>query len=128
MRENLLHRCSSRGKSCPTGIFPVSWNSLTNKQTNILIDLMLLFIDDGYIDFNEYVDMMRKNYVTIDIERERMKAAFSLLDNDGDGLLSRQELMDALVTKSSGITIEDVEEILRDADMDGNEHIDFNGN
>jgi hypothetical protein len=36
--------------------------------------------------------------------------------------------MDALVTKSSGITIEDVEEILRDADMDGNDHIDFNGN
>jgi len=95
--------------------------------SNALLDLMLLFIDDGYIDFNEYVDMMRKNYVTIDIERERMKAAFSLLDNDGDGLLSRQELMDALVTKSSGITIEDVEEILRDADMDGNEHIDFNG-
>jgi Ca2+-binding EF-hand superfamily protein len=71
--------------------------------------------------------MMRKNYVTIDIERERMKAAFSLLDIDGDGFLSRQELMDELVTKASGITIEDVEDILRDADMDGNEHIDFNG-
>jgi Ca2+-binding EF-hand superfamily protein len=68
--------------------------------------------------------MMRKNYVTIDIERERMKAAFSLLDIDGDGFLSRQELMDELVTKASGITIEDVEDILRDADMDGNEHID----
>ena len=96
-------------------------------SSSVLLDLMLLFIDDGYIDFNEYVDMMRKNYVTIDIERERMKAAFSLLDSDGDGFLSRQELMDELVTKASGITIEDVEDILRDADMDGNEHIDFNG-
>jgi Ca2+-binding EF-hand superfamily protein len=47
--------------------------------------------------------MMRKNYVTIDIERERMKAAFSLLDIDGDGFLSRQELMDELVAKLSGI-------------------------
>ena len=96
-------------------------------SSSVLLDLMLLFIDDGYIDFNEYVDMMRKNYVTIDIERERMKAAFSLLDSDGDGFLSRQELMDELVTKASGITIEDVEDILRDADMDGNEHIDCNG-
>ena len=96
-------------------------------SSSVLLDLMLLFIDDGYIDFNEYVDMMRKNYVTIEIERERMKAAFSLLDSDGDGFLSRQELMDELVTKASGITIEDVEDILRDADMDGNEHIDFNG-
>jgi Ca2+-binding EF-hand superfamily protein len=58
-----------------------------------------------HADFNKYVDMMRKNYVTIDIERERMKAAFSLLDIDGDGFLSRQELMDELVTKASGITI-----------------------
>lgn len=96
-------------------------------SSSVLLDLMLLFIDDGYVDFNKYVDMMRKNYVTIDIERERMKAAFSLLDIDGDGFLSRQELMDELVTKASGITIEDVEDILRDADMDGNEHIDFNG-
>ena len=96
-------------------------------SSSVLLDLMLLFIDDGYIDFNEYVDMMRKNYVTIEIERERMKVAFSLLDSDGDGFLSRQELMDELVTKASGITIEDVEDILRDADMDGNEHIDFNG-
>ena len=96
-------------------------------SSSVLLDLMLLFIDDGYVDFNKYVDMMRKNYVTIDIERERMKAAFSSLDIDGDGFLSRQELMDELVTKASGITIEDVEDILRDADMDGNEHIDFNG-
>ena len=96
-------------------------------SSSVLLDLMLLFIDDGYIDFNEYVDMKKKNYVTIEIERERMKAAFSLLDSDGDGFLSRQELMDELVTKASGITIEDVEDILRDADMDGNEHIDFNG-
>ena len=96
-------------------------------SSSVLLDLMLLFIDDGYVDFNKYVDMMRKNYVTIDIERERMKAAFSSLDINGDGFLSRQELMDELVTKASGITIEDVEDILRDADMDGNEHIDFNG-
>jgi hypothetical protein len=48
-------------------------------SSSVLLDLMLLFIDDGYVDFNKYVDMMRKNYVTIDIERERMKAAFSLL-------------------------------------------------
>ena len=72
--------------------------------------------------------MMKQNYVTIDIERERMKAAFALLDMDGDGLLSKKELIDALVTKQSGITVEDIDEILKDADMDGNEQIDFNGN
>ncbi|CAC5394559.1 RAB32 [Mytilus coruscus] len=82
--------------------------------------------NDGFIDFNEYVEMMRKNYVTIDIERERMKAAFCLLDSDGDGLLTRQELISALCTKQSGITVEDIDEILHDADMDGNEQIDFN--
>lgn len=96
------------------------------KQT-YLITMYLEFLGDGFIDFNEYVDMMKQNYVTIDIERERMKAAFAMLDFDGDGYISKEELVKSLVTKQSGITEADIDDILRDADMDGNDQIDFNG-
>lgn len=51
--------------------------------------MIVIVLDDGFISADEYVNVMKANYVSIDIERERMIAAFSVFDVNGDEINSR---------------------------------------
>ncbi|XP_060070986.1 uncharacterized protein LOC132550905 [Ylistrum balloti] len=80
---------------------------------------------DGFIDFEEYKNMMRHNYIEIDIEKERLLAAFRVIDKDKDGFLSRDELRSALTFKSPPENQMDVEQFIQDADVNDDGQIDY---
>ena len=56
-----------------------------------------LFSADGFVSFKEYIEMMAVNYHNINMEAERMKTAFKILDKNGDGYISLKEFKVLLI-------------------------------
>ncbi|KGG50401.1 calmodulin [Mitosporidium daphniae] len=79
---------------------------------------------DGTIDFFEFLTMMARKVKDVDAEAE-LKEAFDVFDKNGDGFISSEEL--ALVLKNLGEPASgaDVARMIKDADLDGNNLIDF---
>lgn len=82
---------------------------------------------NGTIEYSEFVAMM-----TAPASREsdefELREAFKCIDLDGNGFISRDELKDAvrkIMSTDSKVSVQDVEEMMREADTDGNGLIDF---
>ena len=54
------------------------------------------------------------------------KEAFSIFDKDGDGTITIHELSTVLQSLGQNPTEEELEEIIREVDIDGNGEVDFN--
>jgi calmodulin len=82
---------------------------------------------NGTIEYSEFVQMM-----TMPASREadefELREAFRCIDTDGNGYISREELKQAvekIMSTDKKISMQDVEEMMREADVDGNGLIDF---
>ncbi|KAH3748474.1 hypothetical protein DPMN_182920, partial [Dreissena polymorpha] len=82
--------------------------------------------DDGYIDFEEYFNVMRSKMIKVDFEKDRMKTAFKVLDVNNDGFISVEELRNALSRTGDHFTDREIDEILRLADKNNDGRIDYN--
>lgn len=85
---------------------------------------------DGCIDFEEYKSLMMFNYISIDMEKESMIAAFQTLDKNGDGFISIEELQKALMFKDPSTLYPGNDDmtwmdILSEADENGDGKIDY---
>ncbi|KAK3088742.1 hypothetical protein FSP39_023186 [Pinctada imbricata] len=83
--------------------------------------------NDGFISFKEYIEMMKGNYININMEAERMKAAFKTLDKNNDGYISLKEFKAAVMYNDDSILAEEVEEFFKEFDKDGDGKLDYNG-
>mgnify|MGYP006120994935 CR=1 FL=1 len=54
-----------------------------------------------------------------------LKAAFFRIDDDGSGIISPDELKDALKKLGEDLTDEEIEELVEAADLDGDGQIQF---
>ena len=59
--------------------------------------------------------------------REEIRDAFKVFDRNNDGRLSSQELRDILVTMGDKMTEEDINDLMRTADINGDGMIDYEG-
>lgn len=67
------------------------------------------------------------NEEIIDIERERMMAAFQTIDKNKDGFLTFNELKYALMYKNEDVDVKQVEDFIQEADTNGDGKIDYEG-
>ncbi|EDR09945.1 uncharacterized protein LACBIDRAFT_318309 [Laccaria bicolor S238N-H82] len=79
---------------------------------------------NGTIDFEEFLDMMSRNAVDENAEEE-MRQAFLVFDKDGSGQISKSELKQVMRSLGEYLTDQEVEEMIREADGDGDGEIDF---
>ena len=70
---------------------------------------------------------MKDNYKEIDLEKERMKAAFRYIDKDNDGHLTLKELKTILCHNNSEVSDEEIEQFFKEIDTDGDGKIDYEG-
>jgi calmodulin len=97
---------------------------------------------DGKVDFNEFKRMMtatnaasfplflsclaEKALDTVDSsEEERIKEAFRLFDRDGNGLITRREIKEAMTELGDNMSDEDVDAMIKEADLNGDWELDY---
>lgn len=89
--------------------------------------LWLSLTGNGEIDFEEFLQMMSKKIKDTDTEEE-IRDAFKIFDKDGNGLISAHELKQIMANLGEKLTDEELDEMMREADLNGDGHIDFEGN
>ncbi|XP_075260896.1 uncharacterized protein LOC142352280 [Convolutriloba macropyga] len=77
---------------------------------------------NGMVEFNEFLEMMvKKNPSAIDGKDDRtddIAIAFKVFDRNGDGFVTKAELMHVLMSLGENLTEDDVLEIIDEGDKD----------
>ena len=79
---------------------------------------------NGTIDFAEFVVMMTKNQRKLDHDKELM-GAFKVFDKNGDGKINAAEVFAAMRELGDAVTQEEAQQMVKEADLDGDGQIDF---
>lgn len=80
---------------------------------------------DGTVDLSEFLAIMARKTKDTDSEEE-VREAFRVFDRSGSGFISAAELRHVLTSIGDKLTEEEADEIIREADVDGNGQIDYN--
>ena len=81
---------------------------------------------NGTIDFPEFLTMMARKMKDTDTEEE-LKEAFRVFDKDGNGFISAAELRHVMTNLGEKLTDEEVDEMIREADIDGDGQVNYDG-
>ena len=84
------------------------------------------FSGNGEIDFEEFLQMMSKK-ITLNDTEEEIRDAFRIFDKDGNGLISAHELRQIMMNLGEKLTDEELDEMMREADLNGDGQIDYEG-
>eukprot|EP00439_Symbiodinium_sp_Y106_P027281 s7146_g3.t1 len=92
---------------------------------------------NGTIDFPEFLSLMARKMKDTDTEEELIEAfkdtdteeelieAFKVFDRDGNGFISAAELRHVMTNLGEKLTDEEVDEMIREADVDGDGQINY---
>ncbi|EDO28154.1 predicted protein [Nematostella vectensis] len=80
----------------------------------------------GDIDLPEFIELMASKSKN-DTTESDLREAFSLFDKDGNGLISAQEMKFVLTCMGFNITEKEAVELVKQADIDGDGHINYEG-
>merc|ERR1712129_684429 len=79
---------------------------------------------NGTWDFSEFLTMMARKMKDTDSEDE-IKEAFKVFDKDGNGFISAAELRHVMTNLVEKLTDEEVDEMIREADIDGDGQVNY---
>ncbi|XP_064638085.1 calmodulin-A-like [Lineus longissimus] len=101
--------------------------SLGQNPTLAELDEMIAEVDksgSGTIDFPEFLTMVARKIKDCDSEEE-VKQAFRVFDKDGNGFISAVELRHVMTNMGEKLTDEEVDEMIREADIDGDGQVNY---
>ena len=90
------------------------------------LDLHFSFEGNGIIDFREFLHLMDTRMKETDTEAE-IREMFKVFDMDGNGFISAEEFKWTMMNLGNQLT-EEVNEIIKTADLNGDGQIDLKGN
>ena len=76
------------------------------------------------IEYEEFEECFGNNFEN-QISESELKESFALFDKDGNGFISRDELMRVMTTLGETLTKEEAQEIVDQADIDKDGQIDY---
>ncbi|KAM3349129.1 hypothetical protein ACQJBY_022330 [Aegilops geniculata] len=101
--------------------------SLGQNPTEAELQDMINEVDadgNGTIDFPEFLNLMARKMKDTDSEEE-LKEAFRVFDKDQNGFISAAELRHVMTNLGEKLTDEEVDEMVREADVDGDGQINY---
>mgnify|MGYP000709292375 CR=1 FL=1 len=101
--------------------------SLGQNPTEAELQDMINEVDadgNGTIDFPEFLSLMARKMKDTDTEEELIEA-FKVFDRDGNGLISAAELRHVMTNLGEKLTDDEVDEMIKEADIDGDGHINY---
>ncbi|XP_038890963.1 calmodulin-like protein 8 [Benincasa hispida] len=101
--------------------------SLHHNPTEEELQMMMNEVDvngNGSIEFGEFFNLMAKKMKENEAEEE-LSEAFKLFDMDEDGYISPDELKHVMIHMVEKLTDEEVEQMVNEADLDGDGLIDY---
>merc|ERR1712059_56527 len=88
---------------------------------------MILEVDldgNGTIEFPEFLELMKQK-ANEDDDADTIREAFKIFDRDKDGYISMKELKKVTTMLGQTLTKEEVEDFMKEADVDGNGKLDY---
>uniref|UniRef100_A0A452FKH5 EF-hand calcium-binding domain-containing protein 11 n=1 Tax=Capra hircus TaxID=9925 RepID=A0A452FKH5_CAPHI len=79
---------------------------------------------NGTIDFPEFLTVMARKKKDTNSEEE-IREAFRVFDKDGNGYISAPELRHVMTNLGEKLTDGEVEEMIREADIDGDGEVNY---
>merc|ERR1719504_482893 len=101
--------------------------SLGQNPTEAELQDMINEVDadgNGTIDFPEFFNLMARKMKDTDSEEE-LQEAFKVFDKDGNGTISAAELRHVMTNLGEKLTDEEVDEMIREADVDGDGEVNY---
>ncbi|KAK8945010.1 Pentatricopeptide repeat-containing protein [Platanthera zijinensis] len=126
---SLKNRINVRGGpgSITTKELGTVMRSLGQNPTESELQDMINEVDadgNGSIDFPEFLNLMARKMKDTDSEEE-LKEAFRVFDKDQNGFISAAELRHVMTNLGEKLTDEEVDEMIREADVDGDGQINY---
>ncbi|KAF5185989.1 calmodulin-like [Thalictrum thalictroides] len=79
---------------------------------------------NGTIEFGEFLSLMARKMKEVDAEEE-LTEAFRVFDKDQNGFISAIELRHVMLNLGESLTDEEVELMIREADLDGDGQVNY---
>ncbi|KAH6569233.1 hypothetical protein BASA50_002850 [Batrachochytrium salamandrivorans] len=101
--------------------------SLGQNPTEAELQEMINELDadgNGTVEFDELMAMMTCKMKDIDFDEERAEA-FKMFDKDGNGFITATELKVVMGNIGEKLTDDEIEEMIREADEDGDNQISY---
>jgi calmodulin len=76
------------------------------------------------IDFREFLGLMVRKMKDSEIDEELLEA-FKVFDRDGNGYITSHELKNVMVNLGEYLTPDEVDELVKEADLDGDGQINY---
>ena len=96
-------------------------SSLGQNLTNAQLQNMINEYDtdgNGSIEFGEFMDLMTRELISYNEEDELMQV-FQLIDRDGNGLISEEEIRFFMTSLGETLSASDIEDMISLVDIDG---------
>lgn len=99
---------------------------IKRKKNDFNVLKIFKILGNGTIDFPEFLTMMARKMKDTDSEEE-IREAFRVFDKDGNGFISAAELRHVMTNLGEKLTDEEVDEMIREADIDGDGQVNYEG-
>lgn len=86
-----------------------------------------LIAGTGFIDFESFLDVVMSRDLDEEDHEVALREAFKMFDRDGNGYIDADELRLCMMNLGEKLTLEEVEEMIREVDVDFDGRMNYEG-